>query len=313
LCGGSASCLYLKDYDMITIIIVTYNSEKFIRNCIDSIQKKTKRTDYEIVVVDNNSRDNTAEIIYKEFKNVRLIRNRKNVGFAVANNIAIERSKGDLIMLLNPDTVLENDAIGVLSDFLSKNTDVGCAGSKLLYFDGTLQLSCRRFPNFINVFFGRRSILRHMFPRNPVSRKFMLENMDYNCTQDVDWVMGAAMMMRRDMIEAVGSFDEQYFLFVEDTDLCYRIRESGKKVMYVPESVIRHYHGASVKEGFSRSQLQHNIGMYKFFKKYSIQKNKAFGFILYCTILLRLAVVFFVDQFFFIINLVRSKSLREFE
>jgi len=215
-------------------------------------------------------------------------------------------------MLLNPDTVLNNDAIGILAGYIEKNKNIGCAGAKLLYFDGTLQLSCRRFPNFINVFFGRRSILRHLFPQNPVSRDFMLENMNYNCTQEVDWVMGAAMMMKRETIDSVGSFDEQYFLFVEDTDLCYRIKQSGRRVVYVPEAVINHFHGASVRKGFSKSQLHHNIGMYKFFKKYSIKKNRFMGLILYCAILVRLMVVFYLEQISTIIGLLKKNTIREF-
>ena len=298
---------------MITIIIVTYNSEKFIRKCIESIYLKTKSTDFEIIVVDNNSKDKTVEIIYKEFKNVRLIRNKKNIGFAAANNIAMERSSGDFIMLLNPDTILDNNAIGILMDSMIKNENIGCVGAKLLYFDGSLQFSCRRFPNFINVFFGRRSIFRYLFPKNPISREFMLENMNYNYSHDVDWVMGAAMMIRREMINTVGNFDEQYFLFVEDTDLCYRIKQSGKRIVYVPEAVIKHFHGASIRKGFSRAHLHHNIGMYKFFKKYYSKQNKAFGFILYCTILIRLVIVYFLEQLVIFINLIRKKPIRDFE
>ncbi|MDD3802870.1 MAG: glycosyltransferase family 2 protein [bacterium] len=297
---------------MVTIIIVTFNSENFIRKCIESIYDKTKEIDFEIIVVDNNSSDRTTEIIYREFKNVRLIRNRRNVGFGAANNIAIARSAGEFIMLLNPDTVLENNAIRILVDHLKRDPKIGCAGAKLQYFDGTLQLSCRKFPNYINVFFGRRSIIRHLFPKNPVSREFMLENMDYNCVQEVDWIMGAAMIMRRSTIEEIGSFDESYFLFVEDTDLCYRMMMASKKVVYVPSAHIRHFHGASVSKGFSKAQLHHNIGMYKFFRKHSIPKNKLLEFVLYCAILIRLSIVFATEQIITILNFFRRKPMEEY-
>lgn len=298
---------------MVTVIIVTYNSENFIRKCLKGIQEKTNGIDYEIIVVDNNSSDRTAEIIYKEFKDVRLIRNSKNVGFGAANNIAISRSSGDFIMLLNPDTVLENNALKILTDYMKTHEDVGCAGAKLLNFDGTLQLSCRRFPNFLNVFFGRRSMIRHLFPNNPVSREFMLENMDYSCKQEVDWIMGAAIMMRRKTVEEVGCFDERYFLFVEDTDLCYRMMLAGMKVVYLPDAVIKHYHGASVRRGFSRSQIHHNIGMYKFFKKYSIRHNKFFEIFLYCAILIRLATVFVNEQIFSFIRLLSGNATEDYQ
>lgn len=295
---------------MITIIIVTYNSKDFIRKCLDSIYKSITKHEFEIIIVDNKSSDNTVDIVYREYKNVHMIRNNKNYGFAVANNIAIERARGEHILVLNPDTIIEGDAIDIMADYLEKHTEAGCVGAKLLNFDGSLQLSCRRFPNFLNVFFGRRSILRYVFPHNPISREFMLEDMNYNCVQEIDWVMGAAMMLRRETLLKTGFFDEQFFLFVEDTDLCYRMQMEGMKIVYLPSAVIKHYHGGSVKKGFSKAQLHHNLGMYKFFKKYSV-KNPVSRMFLYCAIVMRLFSVFFIEEAFFVLQALNIKSIKK--
>lgn len=294
--GSILACLEIKDFNffeevMISVIIVTFNSEKFIRSCIKSVISSFIKESYEIIVVDNCSKDNTVKILYEEFKKVRLIRLTKNKGFAYANNVAFERSKGEYITLLNPDTIVTKGAFEKMADFLSENDDVGMVGAKLKNFDGSLQLSCRRFPNYLNVFFGRKSLIRNIFPDNPISRDFMLENLDYDRLQDVDWMMGAAVMMKREIVERIGLFDEDYKLFVEDTDLCFRIRKAGKRVVFLPDAVVFHYHGASVKEGFSKAQVYHNIGMFNFFKKNFI-KTPILKSIFYCGIIIRLYFVF---------------------
>jgi len=288
--------LEIKDFNyfekvMISVIIVTFNSENFIRSCIKSVISSFKRENYEIIVVDNCSNDNTVKILYEEFKQVRLIRFTKNKGFAYANNVAFERSKGEYITLLNPDTIVTEGSLEKMAECLSKNDDVGMVGAKLKNFDGSLQLSCRRFPNYLNVFFGRKSVLRNIFPGNPISKDFMLENLDYDKLQDVDWMMGAAVMLKRDLVEKIGLFDEDYKLFVEDTDLCFRIRKAGKRVVFLPDAVVFHYHGASVKEGFSKAQVYHNIGMFNFFKKNFI-RTPIMKSLLYCGIIVRLYFVF---------------------
>lgn len=289
---------------MISIIIVTFNSEEFIKECIDSIYNQTKRSEFEILLIDNNSSDNTIKIVYKEFPDVRIIRNTKNTGFASANNKGIKRAYGDYLLFLNPDTYLVNDALSVMKEFLQKNRMSGCAGARLEYYNDKFQLSCRKFPNVINVFFGRKSVFRHFFPRNPISRDYMMENLDYSKIQEVDWVMGAAMMIKMDVLKEIGLFDERYFLFVEDTDLCYRMRREGYLIHYLPEAIIKHYHGGSVRKKFNVSQMYHNLSMYKFFKKYNF-KNKPLELFLYMGIIIRLLSVFIVDN---IIRAYRSFS-----
>ncbi len=296
---------------MVSIIIVTYNSEKFIEKCIKSIKGKTKDIEYEIIIVDNNSSDRTVKIIYEKFPEIRLIRNKKNRGFASANNTAIKRANGEFIFFLNPDTILENNAVKILHDFLLKEKNAGVVGAKLVYFDNSLQLSCRTFPNFINVFFGRKSVFRILFPNNPITKKYMLTNLDYKEIQEIDWLMGAAMMVRKDLLEEVGLFDEDYFLFVEDTDLCYRIKKKGYRNFYNPFAIVKHYHGGSVEHKFNISQMHHNFGMYKFFKKH-YGKNAFTHFLLYIAILIRLLSVFIFDNILFLFSRINKGIIRKF-
>lgn len=287
---------------MISIIIVTFNSEEFIRKCINSILRHTKDVEYEIIVIDNNSQDQTVQILYNEFPDIRLIRNTKNTGFAAANNKGIIRSKGEYIYFLNPDSELEHNAILEMCNFLKRTPDAGAVGSRIEYFDGSLQLSCRRFPNYINVFFGRRSIFRSLFPRNKLSRSYMMEDINYTVEQPVDWVMGASMMVKRDIVFDIGLFDEDYFLFVEDTDLCMRMHKKNMKTYYLPTAKVKHYHGGSVKKRFNLSQMNHNISMYKYYKKYYIQ-NPLMKSCLYIAVLLRLLSVTLAGIFLEVIRL----------
>lgn len=309
LAGVAAeSAFHIEETMMVSIIIVTYNSERFIRECIRSIEENVRGCEYEIIVSDNSSKDRTAAIVYKEFRSVRLIRNRRNIGFAASNNKAVERARGDYLFFLNPDTVMINDAAAELKKFLDENPDAGCAGAKLEYYDGSHQYSCRQFPNYLNVFFGRRSVFRTIFPENPISRNYMLESLDYTKVQKVDWVMGAAFMCRKSQFEEVGLFDEQFFLFVEDTELCYRMKCRGLNIYYVPQAKIKHYHGGSGKRGFNLSHLHHNLGMYKFFKKHKI-KNEFMRFALYCSIVIRLFFVFIEEELLYIYGNITSKRM----
>jgi len=262
--------------------------------------------DYEIIVSDNASKDKTVRIVYSEFKNVRLIRNRRNIGFAASNNKAVERAAGEYLFFLNPDTVMINDAVTILKNYLTEHKDAGCVGAKLEYYDGRHQYSCRKFPNYLNVFFGRRSVFRTIFPSNPISKSYMMESLDYTKVQKVDWVMGAAFMVRKNEFCDIGLFDEQFFLVVEDTELCYRMKCRGFNVYYVPDAKIKHYHGGSGKRGFNSSHMHHNLGMYKFFKKHKI-KNSLLRFILYCSIVIRLFFVFIEEELLFAYESITSR------
>lgn len=252
----------------LSIVIVNYNTGKFIVKCLDFIRRNPPHGSFEIFVVDNNSKDYSVEILKKHYPEVKLIENSSNFGFSYANNQAIVRSRGRYILVLNPDTVVTKGAIDVMIDFMDKNSDVGVGGAKLLNFDGSIQYSCRRFPTVFYVFFGRQSVFTKFLPYNKISREYLMMDEDYSKNIETDWVFGASMILRREALEEVGIFDEDYFIFVEDTDLCYRMRKKGWKVCYIANAIIYHCLGVTREHFWKTTLLNHNLGMFKFFKKH---------------------------------------------
>jgi len=252
----------------LSIIIVNYNTKNFLANCLSAIYKTPPSYPFELIVVDNASEDGVRKFLSDKFPKVRIIGNNYNVGFARANNQGLSKAKGECILFLNPDVVPKPEAIDKLVEFMMQHKDAGCVGGKLLNPDGSLQFSCRRFPTFFNVFFGRRSLLTKLFPNNRISKNFLLTDLDYNKVQKVDWVMGACMMTRKEVLERIGGFDEDYFLFVEDVDFCYRLRKANLSTYYLPDAQFFHFRGVSTDRFWRKSLKEHNLGMYKFFVKH---------------------------------------------
>lgn len=237
----------------ISIIIVSFNSRDYLKNCMDSIIRfppDLGENEYEVIIVDNNSSDGSASFIEKNYLKhsfVRLIKNDKNMGFSHANNLAIKNSNSRYYFLLNSDTEVYENSIGGLIDFFEtsakKQINIGVAGPKIINSDGSLQLSCRRFPSFINAAFY--TILAGIKPDNRFSRRYKLADADRSRPFEVDWVSGSAMMISGDAIKQTGMFDENYFMYVEDVDICYRMWRSGFKVYYYPLVKILHHIGGS--------------------------------------------------------------------
>ncbi len=276
-----------KEKVVLSIIVVSFNTIEYLARCINFIRKNPPRVSFEIFVVDNNSRDNSTEIVKKYYPDVKLIENSENFGFSYANNQAIVRSRGKYILILNPDTVVTKGAIDQLVHFMENNPNVGAAGAKMLNFDGSMQYSCRRFPTIVNVFFGRQSVIMRFLPSNRISRKYLMMDNDYSRNIETDWVFGASMILRRRALEEVGIFDEDYFIFVEDTDLCYRMREKGWKVYFVADAVIFHHLGVTREKFWKTTVLNHNTGMFKFFRKH-YNPNFLLQAVLYMGLSLRL-------------------------
>lgn len=251
----------------LSIVIVNYNTKKYLYHTLLAIYAHPPGFEFEVIVVDNASKDGTCEMLKKNFPQVRVIKNVINVGFARANNQATHRVKGKYILFLNPDAVPELDALESIVKFMDQTPYASCVGGKLLNPNGTLQLSCRSFPTYVTVFFGRRSFFRKTFPGNPFSKGFLLTDLDYNKVQKVDWIIGACMLIKKETMAQVGYFDERFFLFVEDLDFCYRANKMGFNTYYFPGAVFRHYHGVSTDRYWMRATIHHNFGMYKFFNK----------------------------------------------
>lgn len=263
----------------VSIIIVNYNTRASLRRCLQSVTAFPPLCEFETIVVDNASIDGSAEMVKKMFPRIMLVENRTNRGFAGALNRGIKRSRGDRLLFVNPDVILAPGCIEVLTEFLDRHPEAGICGPKLLNPDGRIQLSCRAFPTLTNVFFGRRSLWNRFFPQNRMSRSFLKADLDYSIVQEVDWIVGACMMVKRKVVDSIGLFDEDYFLFVEDTDFCYRARKAGHSVYFVPHAVVTHERGVSMRKSFVVSKYSHNISMYKFFIKHYKLNSIVRGFL----------------------------------
>jgi len=262
---------------------VNYNVKVFLENSLISIQKAMEGIQGEIIVVDNASDDGSVEMVRQKFPAVKLIANKENVGFASANNQAIKEARGEYLVLLNPDTVLQENTLKVMMDFLDKNPEVGLAGCKILNPDGTLQLACRRSFPTPWVAFTKVVGLSNIFPRSHIFGKYNLAYLDPDKTYEVDAVSGSFMFVRRRAIDEAGLLDEQFFMYGEDLDWCYRIKKAGWKIYYVHSTQVIHYKGESVRRS--------NIDEVKlFYEAMRIFVKKHFAQGLFSDLFLRLGI-----------------------
>ena len=203
----------------LSIVIVSYNSSRVLPRCLRSIIEHTLAP-HEIIVADNASSDGTPEMVEREFPGVRVIRRARNDGLSAAINDGVVASRGTFIAQLNPDIYATEDSLSPLVDFLRAHDDVGIVAPKLLDDDGSLQMSCRRFPGYSAAIFNRYSLLTRVLPGNRFSSGYLMSDYDHASVRDVDWVSGAAMLLPRTVFDRVGGWDAGFFMFNEDVDLC---------------------------------------------------------------------------------------------
>ena len=251
----------------VSIIIVNYNSTELLKNCLDSIEKFTTGINFEIIVIDNNSMTVDFDELLKYHHRIMLIKNDINRGFGAANNQGVEAAIGKYVLLLNNDTILSENSIKKVLDFaetLEGNETIGC---KLLNEDKTIQKSVYDFPSLLNVFTSN-FFLYLLFPKLKHFNKYHLMNKGISRITEVDVVTGAFIFMSRESYEALGGFDERFFFYMDDTDLCYRHKNNNGKVVYYPETSIIHLKGKSVKgESWFKNKHQ-SISTIKFFQKH---------------------------------------------
>jgi len=269
----------------LSIIIVNYNVKEFLQNLLTSLSKAVANLSTEIIVVDNGSDDGSVELLRDKFPQVTLIANKDNLGFSKANNLGLKIAKGKFLLLINPDTIVQEDTFEKLIEFFNKHQDAGMTGCKILNPDGTLQLACRRsFPGPWTSF-CKVSGLSSLFPKSKLFARYNLTFMDENQSYEVDAISGSFMMIRREVFEKIGGLDEQFFMYGEDLDWCYRVQQAGWKVYYVHETTIIHYKGESTKRsGLDETKVFYNA-MHLFVKKH-------FASSLLVEIILRMAIIF---------------------
>ncbi len=233
----------------LSVIIVNYNVKHFLEQCLHSVYKAAKDIETEIFVVDNNSVDGSAQFIRDKFSNLKIIENKQNVGFAKANNQAIQQAKGEYILLLNPDTVVEENTFSKVVGFMDQNPDAGGLGVKMIDGKGNFLPESKRGLPTPWVAFCKMFGLSRLFPKSKKFGQYHLSYLDENEIHEVDVLAGAFMLLRKSTLEKTGLLDETFFMYGEDIDLSYRITQAGYKNYYFPETTIIHYKGESTKKG----------------------------------------------------------------
>lgn len=278
----------------LSVIILNYNTRELLKKCLQSVFDSQTNYRFEVLVSDNGSTDGSAQMVINDFPKAKLIQNKKNLGFSKGNNVAIKQAQGRLVLLLNSDTTVRPNAFNLSIKYMDEHADVGCMGCKVLLPDGNLDKACRRkFPNPANAFLRLFGF-----------KKFSDYNLsgDINQETEVDSVMGAYMVVSKNVIGKVGMLDEEFFMYGEDLDWCWRIKEAGYKVMYYPNVEITHYkYGSAQAIPFKTIGLAHEAMKIFYRKHYARQYNLLFNLLVYAGIELRKYLVLTA-------NLLRTKK-----
>lgn len=254
----------------LSIIIVNWNTRDLLSRCLNAIYSNLDEVVAEVLVVDNASTDGSQAFLRLEYPQVRLIQNDANVGFAAANNAGMQEAKGRYYLLLNTDTFVHPGAVESLVRFMDEHQDAGAGGCRLYYADGSLQRSCTAFPT-ISTELWQALWLDRVFPKSTVFGKYWMSYWDYNDAREVDSVIGACLILRREAINEVGPFDESYFMYSEEVDLCYRLKQAGWKVRYTPKATATHIWGGTSK------RIQEETTFLRLYKSRMIFFRKHYG------------------------------------
>ncbi|MGE5293534.1 MAG: glycosyltransferase family 2 protein [Solirubrobacterales bacterium] len=258
----------MENKSSLAIIIISFNVCKLLKECLESIYRETTRTRFEIWVIDNLSRDDSVRMLKESFPGVHLIENQENLGFTRANNQAIAKCQSDLVLLLNPDTLIQDGALDKMVQFMDEHPDVGVSGCRVLNPDGSLQLACRRSIPSPKVAFYRLSGLSRLFPNSKVMAKYNLTYLDPDKPHEVDAVSGAFLLIRKQVVDRIGMLDETFWIFGEDIDWCIRAKKAGWKVMYYPDARILHYKGIGCGTNSRKTSYEFYRAMYLFHRKH---------------------------------------------
>ncbi|MFZ1730190.1 MAG: glycosyltransferase [Bacteroidota bacterium] len=251
----------------ISVVIVSYNVRDLLESCLQSLYTALSGISHEVFVVDNRSDDGTVEMVRQRFPQALMIANDDNLGFARGNNLALSRATGETLLLLNPDTLVQEDTVSTMLQFFRENEDVGMAGCKIINPDGSFEPACRRsFPG-VWPSFTKLSGLSSLFPRSQLFARYNLTYLSEDESYEVDAISGSFMMLRRAVYDAIGGLDESYFMYGEDLDWCYRTQKAGWKLYYVHNTKIVHYGGESTKRSSIDAHAEFYRAMQVFAKK----------------------------------------------
>jgi GT2 family glycosyltransferase len=268
----------------LSIIIVSWNTKEYLLRCLESVFRTERSRSWDVIVVDNGSKDGSEKEAKQLYPEIRLIANEKNLGFAKATNQGVKHASGKWILLLNPDTEARDGAIETLIAFMDSHPDAGIAGAQLLNGDGSKQNSIANFPSLATELLNK-SLLRRFLPE-----KFPGKERVYSGPKEVESVIGACLIARREAIEKVGILDEDYFLFFEETDWCYRMKKTGWRVYHVPQAEVVHFQGRGAESRKREAKVEYYRSRYRFFRK---NRGKIQWFVLLIGLVLKLGVELF--------------------
>jgi hypothetical protein len=253
---------------LLSVIIISFNTRELLLSCLSAVDRELEGVEHEVVVADNASTDGSAGAARASFPGVKVIANRENLGFARAANQGFRATTGRYVLLLNPDVTINGASVQSMAAFMEGTPDAGLLLPKLLNPDGTLQLSCRTFYS-LEILALRRTPLGRLFPDSRAVRDHLMADWDHAEAREVDWGLGAAMFIRRVAVKDGALFDERYFLYFEDVDLCLELKSAGWKVIYFPRAAFVHHHLRQSASGLiNRARYEHLRSLFKFWLKH---------------------------------------------
>ena len=260
----------------LSVVFLSYNTRDLTEQALRTVLDAAEGVEVEIFVVDNASHDGSADMVAEKFPAVKLLRNEDNVGFAAGNNVALRQVVGEYVLIINTDTIVRRDTLRALAGFLDEHPEVGACGCKILDPDGTLQLDSRRgFPSPMAAF-CKMSGLSRLFPDHPSISRYHMTYLDPEQTAEVEVLSGSCMMVRKAAMDQVGLLDEDYFMYGEDIDWCYRIHKAGWKIFYVPTTEIIHFRGESGRGAPLRILYRKSQAMSIFVNKHMTRRFRFF-------------------------------------
>lgn len=251
----------------LSIVIVNWNTRELLRRCLESIYANVPPLSFEVFVVDNASIDGSADMVASKFPSAELIRSEQNLGFSAGNNLAIRKASGSYLLLLNPDAELLPGSVQEMVKFAESNPDIALVGPKLLNTDGSLQKNGRMFPGFVREVLGITRIFRLVRHWYDINMGWGRE--DFDSPTDVDEISGACILARKSAVDAVGTLDERFFMYYEEVDWCYRMRQGGWRVYYLPSAEVKHHWAQGViKSGVLDANRILYRSQYLYFRKH---------------------------------------------
>jgi len=267
----------------LSVLIVTYNSGQTIQPCITSLLRELSFISAEIIIVDNCSQDETVQILDSlstDHPYIQIIMNRTNRGFAVGNNQALEQASGKHVLILNPDTLVHPGSLKGLLKELEANEKIGIVAPRLQFPDGQMQWSCRRFPGYLDVIYHFLGLVQ-LFPGSAHFNRWKMGDFDHQERREVDQPAGAALLIRGDLIRKLKGFDENFPMFFNDVDLCKRVKDAAFEIWYLPEYIVTHLGGASVKQVKVKMIISSHVSFFRYFEKhYTRLHQQPFNFMI---------------------------------